>query len=241
MNDTIKMVSSFTVGILVGGSGGYLLTKKWLKSYYADVAQQDIDLMKEHYAVTRKEGAYSTPEQAVKARHGEDYVKTLENLGYSKLAPLVDDDSDDEEVAVPEEEDSVVAVNVFEGVDVGTDDEDDIEIRDPDRPYVISVDEYMEDSYDNGTQYDKSTVTYFDGDNTLVDDREEIIPDIDRTLGINNLTRFGHKSKDKNVVYIRNERLETDFEVLLDRSSYTETVLGMHEAKDSPRRFREDE
>ena len=247
MNDTIKLISSFTAGLLVGGAGTYLLTKKQLESYYANAAQQDIDTMKEHYSVTRKEGAYSTPEKAVMARHGEDYVKTLKDLGYSELPNRVVEGNspESEEAGVPEEEDSVVAINVFDGVDGlddEPDDEEEVDIRDPNRPYVLDIEEFMEqDVVIDGRVYNKITLTYFDGDNTLIDDREEVIPDLDRTVGIGNMTRFGHKSKDKNVVYVRNERLETDFEVLLDRTAYTETVLGFHDAKASPKRFRDNE
>jgi len=241
VNNTSKLVSSFTAGLLVGAAGAYLLAKKQLESYYSDVAQRDIDTMKEHYSVTRKEGIYSTPDQAVAARHGEAYVKTVENLGYSKLPTHTTlGDAPESEEDDLSEEDSVVAVNVFD--DVNGLNEEEVETRDPDHPYVLDIDEFMEqDIVVDGKIYNKSTVTYFDGDNTLIDEREEVIPDIERTVGIDNMTRFGHKSKDKSVVYVRNERLETDFEVLLDQTSYTETVLGFHDAKVSPKRFRDDE
>jgi hypothetical protein len=38
--------------------------------------------------------------------------------------------------------------------------------------------------------------------------------------------RFGHGSKDPNVVYIRNPRLEMEMEILRDPSSYEKEVLG---------------
>ena len=47
--------------------------------------------------------------------------------------------------------------------------------------------------------------------------------------------RFGHGSNDPNVVYIRNDRLKAEYEVLLNSGSYQEEILGQKfekEAKD---------
>jgi len=46
---------------------------------------------------------------------------------------------------------------------------------------------------------------------------------------------FGHGSNDPNVVYIRNPKLEAEYEILRDEGSYEEIVLGEqieHEAEE---------
>lgn len=243
MNITAKLVSSFAAGFIVGGVGAYFVTKKKLESYYADISQRDINEMREHYSLLRKQGVYSTPEQAVTARHGMEYVQSVQELGYSKVPTMnaqVDYESQEDEETMAD--DSIIAINVFDSpVDDNIEDGED-DIRDPDRPYIISVDEFMEhDQEIDGIVYDKITITYFDEDHVLIDEREEVIPDIDKVIGDTFMTKFGHKSKDKNVVYVRNERLESDFEVLLDKMSYSESVLGFHKDKKITKRFREDE
>ena len=77
-----------------------------------------------------------------------------------------------------------------------------------DRPYTISGEEFV-----NGNKfYDKTTLNYYD-DGILEDEiTEEIIEDIDAAIGMDSLTKFGEYEED--VVFVRNERLSTDYEVV---------------------------
>ena len=59
-----------------------------------------------------------------------------------------------------------------------------------------------------------------------------MIDDINGTVGQDNMKRFGHGCDDPNVVFIRNEKLATDFEVLRHNGSYAEEVLGLVETDD---------
>jgi hypothetical protein len=110
------------------------------------------------------------------------------------------------------------------------------EVIDKSKPYVISLKSYMEDRED----MDKQCVTYFEGDDVLCDDRETVIPDIETTIGNDACTKFGQDSEDENVVYVRNEQINTDFEVVRDPRSFSEVVLGFREEKEV-RRMREDD
>ena len=89
-------------------------------------------------------------------------------------------------------------------------------------PYIITVDEFMEAI----PNYDKLSFTYFEGDDILADEREKPITEINATVGEDHLTMFGRFSKDKNIVYVRNERIETDFEITRDEQSFGEVVAG---------------
>lgn len=106
--------------------------------------------------------------------------------------------------------------------------------RNGDTPYVIHHDEFMEGEKD----YEQQQLTYFKGDDILIDNRDEVVQDTEATVGDSNLLRFGHGSKDRNIVYVRNDRIELDFEIVQDEGSYTEKVLGFLEHSDTPRRFR---
>lgn len=90
-------------------------------------------------------------------------------------------------------------------------------------PYTITPEEFELTKQ----HYDKCTISWYTEDETLADEREEIIPDIERVVGIDNLQKFGVISKDPNVVFVRNEMLGSDYEILLCPEAYCESVLGI--------------
>lgn len=95
--------------------------------------------------------------------------------------------------------------------------------RNPENPYIIHVDEYNDEIGDDGIAYSKSTLTYYKGDDVLVDDHD--VPVYNHEKVASPLT-FGKGSQDPSIVYIRNERLEADYEVILDHGYYQVEVLG---------------
>jgi hypothetical protein len=108
-----------------------------------------------------------------------------------------------------------------------------VDRRSPDEPYVITHDEFMEN--ENG--WEQNTLTYFNGDDVLVDDKDIPVPDIEAIVGSENLTKFGYGSRDKNVVYVRNEKLESDYEITLSMGEYAKEVAGFQHSAPL-RRFR---
>lgn len=115
--------------------------------------------------------------------------------------------------------------NVFE--DPTFDLEEEKKSRTKARPYVISHDEYFAADLD----YENISLTYYEEDDTLVNEQDNPVQQIDQMIGDEALGRFGHGSKDKNVVYVRNDRLETDFEVVRSNGSYVVEVLGLEPAE----------
>lgn len=79
-------------------------------------------------------------------------------------------------------------------------------------PKVISQADYAFD--DEGQYFDKVTLNYYFHEKVLLDDEEEPFNNVVGDIGWRNLSRFGDQSEDPNVVFIRNYRLETDFEVV---------------------------
>lgn len=94
--------------------------------------------------------------------------------------------------------------------------------RDDTVPHLISNDEFA----DEEPIYQKLTLTWYAGDRTLVDDQEQPIPNTGYILGDVKYTQFGGVSEDDRIMYVRNPRLETDFEVLLHDGGYGEIVLN---------------
>ena len=78
-------------------------------------------------------------------------------------------------------------------------------------PQVISPDEF--DTNDFKTQ----TLTLY-ADGVLADEYDNVITNVDEIVGEESLDHFGEYEED--TVYVRNEELETDFEILKDDSNY---------------------
>jgi hypothetical protein len=94
--------------------------------------------------------------------------------------------------------------------------------RDPEEPYVIHMDEFLE----NESGYSQTTVEYYQGDDTMADEND--VP-IDHYQAIFGFLKFGHGSNSRHTVYIRNDRLQAEYEVLLNFGSFREEVLGIRE------------
>lgn len=90
-------------------------------------------------------------------------------------------------------------------------------------PFVITRAQYSWDE-EEGDDYEKITLTYYPRDRILLDDEDDQIEDVANMVGWRNLARFGDESGDADVVFIRNRRLETDFEVVRD----TENQVPAH-------------
>lgn len=84
-------------------------------------------------------------------------------------------------------------------------------------PYVISRAMYAWD--EEGDSFAKITLTYFPRDRVLLDDDEDPIADVASTVGWRSLSQFGSESEDPDVVFVRNRRMETDFEVIKEDES----------------------
>ena len=82
------------------------------------------------------------------------------------------------------------------------------------KPYVISPDEFGENE-----DYDTISLTYY-ADQVLVDDGGDKIEDVDDVVGMESLTHFGEYEDDS--VFVRNDRLRCDYEILMDERTYSE-------------------
>ena len=78
-------------------------------------------------------------------------------------------------------------------------------------PYVIKPEEF------DTVGYDVVSLTYY-ADKVLVDEDDNPIEDIDYLVGEDSLDHFGEYEDDS--VFVRNDDLKTDFEILLDEASY---------------------
>lgn len=83
------------------------------------------------------------------------------------------------------------------------------------KPYVIPPNDFG-----NIDEYDTDTLVYY-ADNILADDDGELIEDVESTVGFDALASFGKYGED-DAVYVRNEQLKCDYEILLDKKRFME-------------------
>ncbi len=216
-----------------------------IKRYYAaqrvvqEIKPSPEELLAKHHS-EEAEAAREAMESYQGTTSGEHLVEHPPVKGSSIVTPegkvvtelpetLVDDTDPETAAALQETVEGRTRDNVFAGRAPVEDEaewdyahEQAIRDANPDEPFIIHHDEYFE----NETEYEQGTLTYYEGDDTLVDDKDMPVPDESSVVGDDALTAFGHGSKDKNVVYVRNYSLEMDFEIVRSNGKFSVEVLG---------------
>lgn len=238
--------SASVLSAALSGVAGYTFANKRLSKKYEQLADQEIADAKVFYSSLNEKNQepYPSPEDILKQKHGADalsalrsYQGTSENSTNDILDSIEEDVLEAQEEL--EEELHEEIKNIFEearnqdapDVTDGFDYQAELARRSGDKPFIITHDEYFE----SGNDYEQVTLTYFEGDDVLSDERDQPVDDTDGTVGDDNLTRFGHGSKDNNIVYVRNTSLEIDFEIVRSTGRYAKEVLGFDEIEHSDR------
>jgi hypothetical protein len=142
-----------------------------------------------------------------------DYVEKSSLHVNEVLIPILDEEPQPE----------VVVHNVFAENNDGWNYDFELIKRTPFSPYVIHKDEFFgeEADYDDYTQL---SLTYFEGDNILVDDNDVPIYNHESIVGS---LRFGHGSGDPKVFYARNEKNKAEYEIVHNAGLYSVEILGL--------------
>jgi len=161
------------------------------------------------------EEGYRASEERIK--YGEEFVADM-------TSALNDGDSEEPveevEAEADDQEDIRVKVEFASGND--WDEEAERASRDPEKPYIIHQDEYFEHA--ESGKYRQMSLVYYEGDDTVCDEKDVEVENYERVLG---KLIFGHGSTDLSSVYIRNEKLMTEYEVLKLSGHYKIEVLGL--------------
>ena len=85
-------------------------------------------------------------------------------------------------------------------------------------PHIISPEEFGDQD-----EYDEISLTYY-ADGTVTDDNDRAMSEdeVEETIGKESLTHFGEYEDDS--VFVRNDRLKADYEVLMDQRSYADVL-----------------
>lgn len=196
-------VLMFAAGAAIGSA----VTWKVVKTKYEKIAQEEIDSVKEAFTdrlanLQEQVDEYATLDEV------EERIDRAQKIDWSDYEDLEEEDNDEDDCN-PEDNLNDYArlvdnyTNGKGGVDEMTK-----------RPYVISP-------YDFGEldRYSQVELTYY-ADGTLEDEDYNIVTDVDELIGSDSLFTFGEYEDD--AVFVRNDRLRADFQILKDYRTYEE-------------------
>jgi hypothetical protein len=111
--------------------------------------------------------------------------------------------------------------------DLRWDFQEELATRSEEHPYIIHQDEYQ----GNETGYKQEVLTWYAGDEVLTDEDETPMDNADDVVDLNHMSRFGHGTDDFNVLFIRNDRLQKEYEICRMPGSYEEERQGLSDER----------
>lgn len=199
MNHTLRNFFIFAVGAAIGSAATWYL----LKTKYEQIANEEIESVKEAFRCRDTEPEPTNPEEKDEPETKPDrekvasYAKMLNTLHYTN------------EPEVTENDDKKGAEEMTEKKS---------------GPYVITPDDFG-----SIEEYDAISLNYY-ADGVLADDWDEAIEDVDDVVGEDSLNRFGEYEEDS--VFVRNDDRCADYEILRDLRNYWD-VVGKNEDQDN--------
>lgn len=191
--------SNCFIGFIFGIAIGSLATWQYVKKKYEQIAQDEINSVKEVFNKKKnnenevpKDIEVTSQAKAEKAKEKPDIIKYAEVLsknGYTEYSNI-EKNKKKEETKVSNNGNS--------------------------SPYIISPEEFGDND-----EYDKISLTYY-ADKILADDNDELVEDIEKVVGSDSLNHFGEFEDD--AVYVRNDNLKCDYEILIDHRNYSDVV-----------------
>lgn len=212
-----KIAAIFLTGVAVGGAGTYWAVTSHTKQKYERLLEEEVGQVKDHYRIIHKKDSYASPDDLLAERKEKEAA--LEEYKMNVSAYEIETER---KVTGPATNHSELeSRSVFDYSQLGK--TEDKTVVDQSSAYAVTYEEFDGEN----EEYTKTTLTYFKGDDTVADEVDDIIQDVEATLGSEGLTSFGKLDPDNpDVAYIRNDRLRTDYEVILEERSFREVVVG---------------
>ena len=206
MNSTLKGVLIF----VLGAAAGSLATWKLIEKKYKDIAQEEIDSVKDTFSKMKKN---EYPDKLEDYPDFEEFDDSYDSDEEPKSEQKIDRNNKPDIVEYAKILSETGYTNYAERQDKK--EKKGVEPVEDERPYVISPDEFGEkDGYEN------VTLTYY-ADGVLTDYFDNVISNVDEVVGFDSLDHFGEYEDD--VVFVRNEKMETDYEILRDLRDFNES------------------
>ena len=192
-----------------GAAIGSAVTWKVLKTKYDRIIQEEIESVKEAFSDRFDNSQVSDDDTAEEEEEEEKISEPSEKINWSKLEDILDEDEEEYFTEAEKSEYERIA-SKYASEKGGVEDMN--STAKP--PYVISPLDFGELD-----DYNQIELTYY-LDGILEDDDYHIVTDADELIGPDALNTFGEYEDDS--VFVRNERLCTDFQILKDYRTYDE-------------------
>lgn len=209
MNNTTKLVLALAAGMGIG----YLVGAKQVEERYRLQAENEIQEMREHFEKESKD-IQSAANDQIEAH--QNHVVNSMNRAQKAEAALQD-------YQARHAEDDLDPENL-EGLEVIS---GPVEVApvEHEQPFVISSEDFLSSPFD----YTQDNLTWYEGDNTLADEQDNIQDEGSvQTLVGDCLRHFASTNGDE--LYVRNHRLHMEFEIIRHKDSYAKVVAGLGDA-----------
>ena len=215
-----KSIGYSLVGLGIGVAVGFVIGYRWnrakIRAEAFKESEEEVEKIRTMYRDSMK---------VVVEKPALDDV--IEDKGYGNV-PVVEERARPTRPPVPagpapEPDIPKVVIDMSKSKDDGWDFEAELASRSVDHPYIIHQDEFNE----NSTGYRQETLTWYAGDDVLTDEQEEPIDKPDELVDLNHMSRFGHGSDDFNVLFVRNDQVQMEYEICRMPTSYEEEVKGL--------------
>ena len=183
------------VMFVLGAAIGSIVTWQYTRKKYEQIAQEEIDSVKEIFS--RRESATD--------------VEIISPEPQTAKIGKPEEKPDITEYAARLERDGYTNYSNV-GAEQKKEEQETMEIK----PYVISPEEFGEFE-----DYERISLSYY-ADQVLADEDDEKVDDVDNVVGLESLTHFGEFEDDS--VFVRNDRLKCDYEILLDQRTYSDVM-----------------
>ena len=190
--DTLSKAFIFAAGVAIGAG----VTWKILKDRYNKLMQEEVKSIREVFSDDESAEDEDIDISDVEEEIEKDFV----NADYVKeLTKAVS---------------SIIKKESYSSYSsAGDNKKEEREVEEMDEPYVISPDDYDTNGY-------KTVTLWYHADGVLTDENHKPIKpkNIDKLIGRESLNHFGEYEDCS--VYVRNDRLKTDYEILEDADNY---------------------
>jgi len=226
MNNTTIAIIAGSIGLAAGAVGGFFIGKKVYEAHYALIAEEEIASVREEFskrvyeakdAREQYDNKGETPAKVEPA--GKSFVRSsIEHTAAEKAKKAYNLAYSSEKIVPSGDESAVIERNVF-------DDQGDNEalscrnVHELDRtlPYFIDDEEFANE-FDH---HDKISLYYHVECGTLVDEQEEVITEIEITVGTDAIDELEGGSSP---VWVRNEPLTIDYEIMRVPEAFQKTI-----------------
>lgn len=191
----LNKVVIFTVGAAIGSA----VTWKLVKTKYEQIAQEEIDSVKEVFS-RREESKY---DEGLK-----DALQLNKEIDAATKRAIDTEGSEKKEMA------DILDNQRYTNYSNNRSKEETGMEMEFDKPYVIPPDEFGDID-----DYNTVSLTYY-ADGIVTDEMDEPIDDVDDIIGEESLDHFGEYEEDS--VFVRNDALRTDYEILRDVRNYSD-------------------